>query len=163
MGIGLRLLPLASEISTVPVELARFDPPDYTPIRLRGDTDKAQQRFRSAMELYSAGDYVSAIPGLKEAAELDPTAPNISFFLGACYVLTDRTSDAINTLENTIALGDTVFLEEAHLLLAKAHLNRGESDAARTELETVIGLGGDFAPEAQGILDEFSEEVPSTK
>jgi tetratricopeptide (TPR) repeat protein len=115
------------------------------------------------MELYPDGDYVSAIPGLEKAMELDPTATNISFFLGACYLLTGRTSEGIETLQHTVALGDTVFLEEAHLLLAKAHLHRGEFETARTELETVIGLGGDVAPEAQVILDEFSEEVPSAK
>jgi tetratricopeptide (TPR) repeat protein len=152
-----------ASLSPALAELARIEAPYYEPVRLRGVQDDAQQRFRTAMEFYSTGDYVSAIPGLEEAATLDPNAPNISFFLGACYLLADRTSDGINTLQNTVALGDTVFLEEVHLLLAKAHVHHGEFDVARCQLEAVIDLDGDFAPQARGLLDELMQEVPKAK
>jgi len=145
VGVGLQLLTPPTELPPELVELARFEPPSYEPVRLRGAATEAQQRFRTAMEFYSTGDYVFAIPGLEEAANLDPKSPNISFFLGACYLLADRTSEGIEILQNNLALGDTVFLEEARRLLAKAHLRRGEFDAARSELEAVIDLGGDFA------------------
>jgi len=152
-----------ASLSPALAELARIEAPYYEPVRLRGATDEAQQRFRTAMESYTAGDYVSAIPGLEEATDLDPNAANISFFLGASYLLADSISEGIETLQHTVALGDTVFLEEAHLLLAKAYLHRGELGAARTELEAVIHLGGDFTAQARALLDELSQEVPSAK
>ncbi len=114
--------PMVVELSPELAELARIEAPYYEPIRLRGVYDEAQRTFRTAMESYAAGDYAAAIPGLEEAADLDPSSPNISFFLGACYLLTDRIPDGITELEHTVALGDTPFLEESHLLLAKAHL-----------------------------------------
>ena len=163
VGVGLRMLTPPTEMPPELVELARFEPPSYEPVRLRGATDEAQQRFRTAMEFYSTGDYVSAIPGLEEAAILDPNAPNISFFLGVSYLLGDRTSEGIDTLQHTVDLGDTVFLEEVHLLLAKAHVHRGEFDVAYAELEAVIDLDGDFAPQARALLDELSQEVPTAK
>jgi tetratricopeptide (TPR) repeat protein len=163
IGVAVQLFTPATTLPPELLELARIEAPSYEAVRLRGAADEAQQRFRSAMESYSEGDYVSAIPGLEEAAKLDPTAPNISFFLGACYLLTGRDPDGINTLQHTVALGDTVFLEEAHLLLAKVYIHRGEFDVARIELESVIDLGGDFESEARALLAELSREVPAVK
>jgi tetratricopeptide (TPR) repeat protein len=148
------------QISQKLTELAAIEAPAYEPIRLRGIYDESQQQFRTAMEFYSTGDYVSAIPGLEEAAKLDPEAPNISFFLGACYLLSGQSSEGIATLERVVDLGDTVFLEEAHLLLAKARISGGDVDTATDHLQTVIDLDGAFADEARSLLDTLSEGVP---
>jgi tetratricopeptide (TPR) repeat protein len=146
-------------ISQKLTELAAIEAPMYEPIHLRGIYDESQQRFRTAMEFYSTGDYVSAIPGLEEAAKLDPEATNISFFLGACYLLSGQSSEGFACLEHVIDLGDTVFLEEAHLLLAKAAVNRGDFDLAADHLKTVIDLDDDFAHEAKNLLDTLFGEV----
>ena len=53
-------------------ELARFDPPTYTPAVLRGAQDEAMRKFRVAMKNYQRGDYARAITGLREAAKLNP-------------------------------------------------------------------------------------------
>jgi tetratricopeptide (TPR) repeat protein len=136
-------------------ELARFQPPPYTPMRLRGSEDAAARRFREAMGLYAAGDWNGALPGLRAAAALDPEAPHIAFYLGACELLAGETSEAIAALERTAALGDTPFLEEARYLLAKAQLRAGDVDAARGELVKVVALDGDRMEEAQGLLDRL--------
>jgi tetratricopeptide (TPR) repeat protein len=157
VGVGLRLFLPTHEIPSELVEFVRFDPPEYTPVRLRGATDEAHQRFRSAMELYSAGDFISAIPGLEEAFELDPNAPNISFYLGACYLLTGRNSDGIETLQHTIDLGDTPYLEEALILSAKARLVHGDVSGAKRAFEEAAELGGDFESEARDALAKLRE------
>lgn len=128
--------------------LTRIDAPYYEPIRLRGATTDAQQKFRAAMERYAAGDYAAAIPGLEEAADLDPNAANISFFLGASSLLTGNLPDGIARLRHTIDLGDTPFLEEALLLAAKAEIRRGDLTSARQHLRFAIDLNGDFEDEA---------------
>jgi len=143
--------------------LARIEPPFYEPVRLRGPADRAQQTFRAAMGHYGAGDHVAAIPGLEEAARIDPDASNIAFFLGACELLAGRTSEGIVTLEHTVALGDTPFLEEALLLKAKAHLQLGEVEPARDELRAVIDLHGDFEVEAMKLFDALAQEHPRAR
>jgi tetratricopeptide (TPR) repeat protein len=155
-------LPQAPVRVDVLAELARIEPPAYSPMVLRGAADEAQQRFRTAMESYSGGDYASAIPGLEEAAELDPNAANISFFLGASYLLTDRTSEGIATLERTVDLGDTPYLEEALLLLARAHLGTGDIRTARNELRRVLELDGDLVEQARTLLEKLPGGTTTT-
>ena len=133
------------------VELARFEPPPYTPIVLRGSSDAATQHFQEAMRRYSKGDYKEAIPGLRQGAALNPRAADISFFLGICYLLTDQPDAAVSSLRSTIALGDSPFLEDAHFYLAKAYLHQGELTAAQTELKRTIQLRGEHEADA-GVL-----------
>jgi len=149
-----------AELSPELAALVRVEPPFYEPIRLRGASDQAQLRFRTAMENYASGDYASAIPALEEAARLDPDATNISFFLAACYLLTGRTSDGIVTLDHTIALGDTPFLEEALLLSAKANILSGHLDVARQHLKAVIELNGDLEDEALELDEAMTHGDP---
>jgi tetratricopeptide (TPR) repeat protein len=156
MWAAVSTLPRIAELSAELAELARIEPPYYEAIRLRGVYDQAQQTFRTAMESYAAGDYAAAAPGLEEAADLDPSSPNISFFLGACYLLTERIPEGITELEHTVSLGDTPFLEESHLLLAKAHLQRGDLESARPHLNATIALEGDLAAEARSLLEQLS-------
>jgi len=156
VGVGLRLLTPPTELPPELVELARFEPPSYEPVRLRGAANQAQQRFRTAMESYRTGDYVAAIPGLEEAADLDPTAPNISFYLGSCYLLTGRTSEGIAALQHTIDLGDTPYLEEALILIAKGKIRTGDFKGAIRHLERVIAMGGDFKQEALRIIEQLN-------
>jgi tetratricopeptide (TPR) repeat protein len=146
-----------ASLSPALAKLARIEAPAYEPVRLRGGQDEAQQRFRTAMELYTAGDYASAIPGLEEAANLDPNAPNISFFLGACYLLTGRTPEGIATLQHTVDLGDTPYLEEALILVAKARLKIDNIAGAQRAFEEAAALRGDFETEARDALGKLGE------
>ena len=133
-------------------ELVRVEPPPYKPVTVRGAIDEASQRFREAMQHYVEGDYVTAIEGLQAAARLKPGAPDISFFLGICYLLTGQTDPALEHLHETVAFGNSPYLEEAHFYLAKAHLRTGDLDAAEEELRTTVQLRGEMESEAQELL-----------
>ena len=154
-------LPRMASLSPALAELARIEPPSYEPVRLRGAQDAAQQRFREAMDFYTAGYYASAIPGLEDAADLDPDAPNISFYLGACYLLEGRTSEGITALQHTIDLGDTPYLEESLLLLARARIQQRDLSGARAHLERAVSLEGDLESEASVMLQRLNEGVPT--
>jgi len=154
LGVWMRLEP-TSAIRPELAELAAIVPPEYAPVRLRGSEDEAAGRFREAMELYAVGDWNSALPGLRAAAVLDPEAPHIAFYLGACALLAGETHEAIIQLQRTVDLGDTPFLEEALFYLAKAHLQAGDVTAARGALDKVILLNGDRSQEAQSLLDRL--------
>jgi len=156
------------------VELARFDPPIYTPVVLRGAQDEgvpkvrtpspavdrgaqyeATSKFRGAMKQYQKRDYTHAITGLRTAARLNAKEPSTIFFLGVSYLLADQTDAGIEVLRHSVALGDTPYLEESHYYLAKAFLRKGDLAAARRELQQVVHLEGDHEDEARRLLEQL--------
>jgi tetratricopeptide (TPR) repeat protein len=137
-------------------ELARFDPPTYTPTVLRGAQDEATRKFRAAMKQYQQGDYARAVTGLREAAKLNPKDAGALFFLGVSCLLSGQTDEGIAALQQSVALRDTPYLEEAHYYLAKAFLHKASLAAARRELEEVVGLEGDYEDEARRLLQQLA-------
>jgi len=137
-------------------ELARFDPPTYTPAVLRGAQDEAMRKFRVAMKHYQQADYARAISGLREAAKLNPKDAGALFFLGVSYLLSGQTNEGIAALQQSVALGDTPYLEEAHYYLGKAFLRKGNLAVARRELEEVVRLDGDHEDEARRLLQQLA-------
>jgi tetratricopeptide (TPR) repeat protein len=137
-------------------ELARFDPPTYTPAVLRGAQDEAMRKFRVAMKHYQQRDYARAITGLREAAKLNPKDAGALFFLGVSHLLSGQTDEGITALQQSVALGDTPYLEEAHYYLGKAFLRKGNLAVARRELEEVVRLKGDHEDEARLLLQQLA-------
>ena len=136
-------------------QLARVEPPRYEPVRLRGPADEATQRFERGMEHYRKADYAGAVEALRAAAELEPDAPQIRFFLGVSHLMLGQDDAAIDRLRATIALGDSAYLEEAHWYLAKAFLRRKDFGAAETQLKKVVQLGGPKSGEARQLLTDL--------
>ncbi len=137
-------------------ELARFDPPTYTPAVLRGAQDEPMRKFRVAMKHYQQGNYARAITGLRAAAKLNPKDAGALFFLGVSYLLSGQTDEGIAVLQQSVALGETPYLEDAHHYLAKAFLRKGDLEAARRELEEVVRLEGDREDEARRLLQQLA-------
>ena len=138
-------------------QLARIQAPPYQPIRLRGVPDEATARFQRGMERYRKADYAGALAELRGAAELDPEASHIRFFLGICHLMVSEDDAGIERLQATIGLGDSPYLEEAHLYLAKAFLRRKDFGAAETQLKTLIQLRGSKGAEAGQLLTRIQE------
>jgi tetratricopeptide (TPR) repeat protein len=135
-------------------QLARVDPPRYEPPTLRNLPDEATARFLRGMEHYRKADYANAVEDLRRAAESDPDAAHIRFFLGVTHLLLGQEDAAIDRLQATIALGDSAYLEEAHWYLAKAFLRRNDLGAAETELRKLIQLQGSANDEAGRLLSQ---------
>jgi tetratricopeptide (TPR) repeat protein len=133
-------------------QLARFEPPRYEPLTLRGAPDESTERFRQGMERYRKADYEGAVVDLRAAAELDPDAAHIRFLLGISQLMLGQDSDAIDRLRATIELGDSPYLEEAHWYLAKAFMRRKDLGAAESQLQRLIQLGGSWSGEAGQLL-----------
>ena len=136
-------------------ELGRMQPPTFEPGSFRGVQDAATARFREGMKHYRDGDYRAAIPGLRAAAQLDPEAAHATFFLGICHGLTGQLEAAIRALRQTIAVGDSPYLEEAHFYLAKALLQNNDPAGARQELARTIRLRGLLENEARKLLADL--------
>ena len=77
-------------------QLARVEPPRYEPLTLRGAPDEATARFQRGMERYRKADYRGAIADLRAAAELDPDAAHIRFFLGISHLMLGEDDAAID-------------------------------------------------------------------
>jgi len=138
------------------VELARVEPPAYTPVTLRGATGEARRSFREAMTHYQNGDCSAVLPGLRQAVRLDPSLPDADFYLGACSLLTGDGQQAIASLKATAALGDGPYLEDARYYLGKAYLRARDLSAARRELEEVVRLKGEHENEARRLLQQLA-------
>jgi tetratricopeptide (TPR) repeat protein len=136
-------------------QLARVKAPSYSGIILRGAENEAQETFRKAMLSYTRGDYAKAIPGLQAATKASSETAKFSFYLGACYLLTGQTDDAIESFRRTIALDDAAYSEPAHFYLAKAYLAKKVVPAAEEELQTTVQLRGSKAAEAAEILRQL--------
>jgi tetratricopeptide (TPR) repeat protein len=135
--------------------LAQVSPPAYIPVVLRGPRDEAVERFEAAMARYVEGDYAGTIPGLRAAAELNPSSAQISFFLAACELLTDQPEPAAAGFERTIALGESPYLEEAHFYLAKTRLRQGRVPAAQEQLRQTAARHGRLEQEARRLLRQL--------
>ena len=136
-------------------QLARVDPAQYEPPTLRDVPDEATARFLRGMEHYRKADYASALADLRRAAQSDPGAAHIQFFLGVTYLLLGQEDAATQRLGAAVALGDTPFLEDSHFYLAKALLRQKNVNAAQTELKTVVTLNGTRSREAQQLLNDI--------
>jgi len=132
--------------------LARVDPPIYLPVTLRGARDEAAERFEAAMRRYVDKDFAGAIPDLETAVRLHPDAPHANFFLAICQLLTGKVAPAVEGLQNTIALGESPYLEEAHFYLAKARLRQNNLGAARDELTRTVERRGRLESDARQLL-----------
>jgi anti-sigma factor RsiW len=142
-------------------ELGRFEAPPYAAGSLRGSQDAAASRFREGMTQYARGDYRAAIAGLRAAARLDPEAAHASFFLGVSYVLDGQHDEGMRALRQTITLGDSPYLEEAHFYLAKTLLQRNDPVAARQELTRTTELKGPLEQQARRLLDDLDRRQAS--
>jgi tetratricopeptide (TPR) repeat protein len=132
--------------------IAEIEPPRYEPVVLRGTESDAEARFAAGMEWYQRGEYAGAVPLLSSAAQIDPEAARIQFFLGASQLLNGETAAALESLGRVVTLGTTPYLEEATLLRAKARLIEGDASSAMEELERVIAMEGDHYLEARALM-----------
>ena len=132
-----------------------MEAPPYSETILRGAEDQGQEAFRTAMQNYSTEDYAKAIPGLQTAVKGNPQVASFNFYLGACYLLTDRTDPAIVYLRKTISLGNPAYSESAHFYLAKAYLKKKKISDAEEELQKVVQLHGSRETEAGEIIRQL--------
>jgi tetratricopeptide (TPR) repeat protein len=131
-------------------ELAQFEPPRFLPSLLRGAEE--QNLFALGMERYTRHDYAAAIPYLRKAAAGSTQAEAARFFLASCELLTSNPDAAIVDFRGVLSNANSVFTAETHYSLAKAFLQKGDTAAARRELQRTIDLQSDFASQASELL-----------
>jgi tetratricopeptide (TPR) repeat protein len=141
--------------------LAQAEPPPYSPQVLRGSDPGLPASFGQAMLAYTEGNYQLAAEGLRTAAQVDPARPDIAFFLAASELLAGNPAAARAGFEAVLALGDTVFTDEAHFYLAKAQLALGDPDAARLSLQRVSRSDAALHGEAASLQQQL-DSLPAS-
>lgn len=137
--------------------LASFEPPDPPSATLRSATLPDLDR---GLDLYRKRDFGGAVQALQKASRTTSNAA-APFFLGVSLLRIGETEPAIAALRAATARGDSPYLEEAHLYLARAHFGKGDFRAAERELETAIALKGDRGEEARGLLEASRSRRPA--
>jgi len=138
-------------------QLARVEPPPYTPKRLRGTEDEFRVEFDSAMSHYMKGDYRATIEGLQKAARLSPKAEDANFYLGACYLLTGQLEKAIAALQKAASPNAPDYAEQAHFYLAKTYLQMHNVASAQSELDSTLRFHGVREREARKFKEELGK------
>lgn len=141
------------------LEWARITPPRFQAPSLRGFRSESSE-FEAAMDHYTRSDYAGAIAGLEQAVRRSPDDAAALFFLGASHLLSGRMPAGIVRLEEVVDLGESPYLEEARLYLAKALVHEGRLDDATAELQKVLELRGDLEDEAREGLHQIRESRP---
>ena len=114
------------------------------------------------MRGYASGDYVDVISRLEGLTGETAEAPEVHFYLGVCYLLTDRIHLAIDPLKRAAA-SKSAFAPEARLALAKALLLEEDVPGARRELSALAQEDGALAREARRMIDGLSGlDAPDT-
>jgi tetratricopeptide (TPR) repeat protein len=140
-------------------ELARVDPPPFIQLTMRSG-DEWRPRFEAAMDQYAAGRYGEAAAALESVASEAPAA-STQFFLGICYLMLDRTEQAIAALQRAVDTGSVAFAEEARFFLAKALLRKGDRAGASRALDDVVRRDGPRAAEARDLQAKLAALGPS--
>jgi tetratricopeptide (TPR) repeat protein len=138
----------SSELSA----LSALEAPPYVAPRLRSAETDGRRLFREAMDAYQRGEYREAIPALEQSAAVDSEPVATDFFLAVCYLMTGQHDAGVARLRRVIDHGESPYLEEARLLLAKAMVRRGELEGAGRELQTIVAMHGEHGEEAERLL-----------
>jgi TolA-binding protein len=134
-------------------QLARFEPPAYLPVTLRGVETTASVQTAAAMERYRAGDFAEAAEGLRGVLAAGPPTPAAAFYLGICELQAGRAPEAASLFHRALAIDDGIFEEDAKFFLSKALLLQDDVSGAAATLKEVVALAGDREAEARNLLE----------
>jgi tetratricopeptide (TPR) repeat protein len=113
---------------------------------------EGKDSFRKGMEVYAEAKYKEAVPLLEGAAGKEPNHDAAVFYLGICYLMTNRPDECIRELAKLTTAVSNPYREESHWYLAKAYFKKGDLAPARRELESVVAMNGVYVNEARKSL-----------
>ena len=130
---------------------------EQTPAYFQSTTRNAKKvegrdSFRKGMEIYAEAKYKEAVPLLEGAAGKEPNHDAAVFYLGICYLMTDRIEESVRELAKLTTSISNPYCEESHWYLAKAYLKKDDLASARKELESVVTMNGVYVNEARKSL-----------
>ncbi len=158
-------MPLTTEpaspavVSASHADPAHFDAPDWPAGEPAVAATANEPLFAEAMNYYRAKDYSRASYALQKATGQQPDNPEVRFFLGVTYLLTDDTQAGIRELKVAEGLQTSPYVERIHFYLAKALLRQKDTINAMRHLNTVVDAGGNLAAPAKKLKFELVNNI----
>ena len=113
--------------------------------------------FQKAMLAYMDKNYAEAGDLLDRAAQAEPEALNVKFYLGVCRLLEGRPADSIAPLKAVVATPPGMLTQSGHFYLAKAYLQMGKLEDAENEMRAAAALPGRLTAEARSLVERIQK------
>jgi len=112
---------------------------------------------------FTAGEYENASAAFEQAAELQPSNPELFYWLGRSYIQQQQPDKIIELLGR--ANSTITNSAQAHILLARAHDSRDEIDDAKREIALALKVDPGFhgAHFAMGFIEWSLGELASAE
>ena len=153
------LEPSSPAMSNSRPDPAAFDAPDGPAAEPLVTATASEPLFSEAMKYYRAQDYSRASFALQTATANHPDNPEIRFFLGISYLLTEDTRAGIRELKVAEGLETSPYVDRIHFYLAKALLRQKDTINAIRQLNTVVAAGGNLADPAKKLKLELASNI----
>ncbi len=140
-------------------DLASFDPPTGPAGEPVVAATGNEPLFVEAMKYYQARDYSRASFALQQATGRQPDNPEIRFFLGISYLLTNDTQAGIRELKVAEFLGSSPDVDRIRFYLAKGFLRQKDTTNALRQLDTLVDAGGNLAEPARKLRVELANNI----
>lgn len=140
-------------------DLASFDPPTGPAGEPVVAATGNEPLFAEAMKYYRARDYSRASFTLRQATGQQPGNPEIRFFLGISYLLTNDTRAGIRELKVAEILGSSPYVDRIHFYLAKAFLRQKDTINAMRQLNAMVDTGGNLAEPAKKLRFKLANNI----
>ena len=137
--------------------ISSFSPPVYIKSETRGSGESANsdKTFAKAMEYYNRKDYTRALEILRNIPGL-PSNPQVIFFKGICFLLTDALRDAVKEFDIIIQNMIPAYYDEAIYYKAIALLRMNKKEEALEQLNHLAGMFSPYAPRARTLIEKIT-------
>jgi hypothetical protein len=113
-----------------------------------GNERPSHSALSDALEGYRTGKVADSIEPLERLLRTQADSPEVAFYLGVAYLLSNRASDAVPPLERARALAEPGRRDEIDWYLATSHQRAGHLEAARTRLQRLCETQGQYRDRA---------------
>jgi len=135
--------------------LARLDPLVPAEGILRGEGDLETETWRDAMRALAQGRWPEAIAALEASRAAGDERALLDLYLGVARLQVGELERASADLARAAEGGTGMVRERSLWYLAQARLASGDSGGARSALERLLALAGEYAPNARALLAEI--------
>jgi tetratricopeptide (TPR) repeat protein len=137
-------------------DISTFEPPAYMITEMRGQG--TGELFPEAMQYYTQENYTRALEILKQIPGPSRN-PQVIFFKGVCFLLTDDLKNAVTELDIIIENMNAAYYDEAIYYKAIALLRMNKKDKALEQLKHLAGMFSPYASAAKALIEKVNNTL----
>jgi tetratricopeptide (TPR) repeat protein len=111
--------------------------------------------FKSAIDIYNAGDYRTAATALQKYLYQNPGKTEAYFLLGISEMENNHFDNAINILNELCESKSNLYLDHSQWYLALCYVKTGNYDGAANKLQAIINSGSYYKSKARKVLKKI--------